>query len=120
MNSTLPEGKILAEEKKIESVENKILANEEKILEKLKSPQFNEVFEEDSTRKDEVTFRRRVKQRIAKHRFLFALLIAFAVVLIWRGLWEITEKLPLISESVIALLVGIGILWFFEKYTELH
>lgn len=53
--------------------------------------------------------------RTKKHQFIFPLIITAGVVLVWRGLSGIFDATPVISYSVISLLVGVGILWMFNR-----
>src|SRR5690348_3111229 len=53
--------------------------------------------------------------RTKKHKFLFPLIITAAVVLVWRGLSGIFDATPLISYSAISLVLGVIILWVFNR-----
>lgn len=107
---------ILAQEKQIKRVEEKILQETQAIEQTLHHPTAHGA---DHSLSGSKSIRKRFIQKIARRKFLFALLIASGTVLVWRGLWEITAKLPLLSESFVALFVGLGILWVVERYSEL-
>jgi hypothetical protein len=64
--------------------------------------------------------RRRLVKKLAKHRFLFSMIVSFGVVLVWRGIWDITAELPVLKESAVALITGFVIIWFLEKYSEVE
>lgn len=103
--------------KKIEQLESKILKEEEKI-EKKEAEILT--FDKSVTGvvKDLSSFRSTLVRRIAKHKFIYTLVIALGVVMVWRGLWDLTESL--ITSSIISLLGGILLLWLIKKYTEIH
>lgn len=118
MNET--EKKILIEEKKIEKLEKKI-ANDEKFLTKtLQSKAFKTALSNGKHLQSVERTRRKLTAKIAKHRFIFALLVVTGVVLVWRGIWEYSATLPFLSYSLVALIVGIIILWLLGKYTDLN
>lgn len=107
--------------KKIEREETKILL-EEKAIEKEEKKIEKELgtFEEfKSTFKDASKLRIVFVRRIQKHKFLFTMIVAIGVVLVWRGLWDLSELVPGLESSAVALLVGLGILWLIEKYTNM-
>ena len=114
----LTEKKILAELKDIKEEEKEILAREDKMEETLDSRPFKEILDAAPAIKEVSAFRLRVVRRMQKHRLIFALLIALGIVLVWRGLWEVTESL--ISSAFISLILGILLLWLTKKYTDLH
>lgn len=58
-------------------------------------------------------------RKITRHRLLMAILATIGVVLVWRGIWHTADELPLISISVVSLLIGIIILWLIKRYTDL-
>ncbi len=57
--------------------------------------------------------------RTKKHQFLFPLIVTAGVVLVWRGLSGIFDATPLVNYSIISLILGIGILWFFNHMKSL-
>lgn len=107
------------EEKKIEVEEEKILKEEEKIDKVIESPKFKNLVENGDALADLNNTRKRIIKKIAKHRFLFTLIVSLGIVLVWRGLWEISAGIPILSQSIVALVLGLGILWFIEKYSDL-
>lgn len=109
------EGEILKEQKKIEQEEVKMLKKEDEIK--------NEVDQiEKSTQalNSIERYRHNVVKKLAKHKFVFSMIVSLGVVLIWRGIWDITAELPILKENFVALLVGFAIIWFLEKYSEVH
>lgn len=65
------------------------------------------------------TFHENLVGRVKKHEFLFPIIIIIGVVLVWKGLWGIFDQLPIVSYSAISLLLGIGILWVFNRVKSL-
>lgn len=57
--------------------------------------------------------------RLTKRKFLFAVFVAFAVVLVWRGLWELIDITPVLSSWWVSLVAGLIMLWLVEKYTSI-
>lgn len=115
------ENEILEREKKIEGDQKKLLAEEGEVLSEEKKLEVNisGVSKIGRQLNKIETFRSRFVSKIAKHRFIFSLLAASGVVLVWRGLWDISETLPILSSSFVALIVGLGLLWLLQKYTDM-
>lgn len=107
MSSKVVEGKIVQEEKKIEVEEKKIEHEEEQIVD----------LEKTIKTADKARFA--FIKKFAKHKFLYSLVAGTGVVLVWRGLWDISETIPGLESSVVALIVGLGIIWVLEKYSSL-
>lgn len=53
------------------------------------------------------------------HKLLFPLVVAVGVVLVWRGLWNLFDQLPIVSYSVISLALGLIILWAFNRFNSI-
>lgn len=53
------------------------------------------------------------------HRLLFPLVVAVGVVLVWRGLWNLFDQVPILSYSFISLALGLIILWAFNRFNSL-
>lgn len=102
--------KVLNEEKRIEATEEEVLNQEKKIERTLAS---NELKDFNQTRRAFVN-------RIAKHKFIFTLIASTGIILVWRGIWELTSRLPILSDSFVALILGVGILWLIERYSDLE
>lgn len=98
--------KIAQEIHKIEELESDLLAKEK------------EVEKDVLWLKKADIHRRRVVKRLAKHKFVFSTLVTFAIVLIWRGLWSVADMMPVIKDTGASLILGFGILWFLEKYSD--
>ena len=105
------EKEILKEEEIIEKQQAQILKKEAEI-EGIIVKEGQVLQELNKTRKNFV-------RKIAKHRFLFTLIVSTGIILVWRGIWEISAEVPFISQSVVALLIGLAILWLIERYSDL-
>ena len=114
--------KIEKAEERIEKEESEILSAEKKIIQSLNRRPLSAFFIEPGTTAKELGFFRSifVRRFSRKQRLLFALIVTFAVVLIWRGIWEIVDIIPFLSFAVVSLIVGILLIWFLQKYTDLH
>ena|SRR5579872_4053536 len=53
------------------------------------------------------------------HRLLFPLVVAVGVVLVWRGLWNLFDQVPILSYSFISLALGLIILWAFNRINSI-
>lgn len=60
-----------------------------------------------------------ILSKMQKHRFFFPLVSAIGVILVWRGLWDIFDQIPIISYSAISLSLGLIILWAFNRVKSL-
>ena len=107
------EGRIMKKEEVIEEKEKEILKIEEELLSSVE-----EIKTSEKILSKAGYFRRKMVRKLARHRFLFSVLVSFGAVLIWRGLWDITSSIPVLKESGVALILGFFILWLLEKYTE--
>lgn len=108
----------IEEIKKVEREEEKILVEEKKMA-KEEGKLLNETIDLQKTFKDATKMRMSFLRKFAKHKFLFSLIGGIGVVLVWRGLWDLSETIPGLESSAVALVVGLGIIWLLEKYTEL-
>lgn len=108
------------DEKKILVEEGQILRKEQQIEEVLEGKEFKTLLENGEALKDLNSVRKRIIRRIAKHRFIFTLIVSTAIVLVWRGIWEISSIIPVLSQSIVALAIGLLILWLIERYSDLH
>ena len=124
MNRTSEDKTIIKEEEKlekdiskIEDIEDEIEDHEKEIIGLEKN-----ILKHSSSKKfpKEFKFLKALfLKRIAKHRLLYTLAISLGIVLVWRGIWETTLMIPILSYPIVALVVGIIILWLTEKYSEL-
>lgn len=57
--------------------------------------------------------------RVKNHKLLFPLIVGIGVVLVWRGLWNLFDSVPILSYSLISLSLGIVILWAFNRINSL-
>ena len=110
--------RIEAAEERIEREEKKIKASERAVLQVLKGKTGSFLPKGAPFNRFELV-RQLILRKISRKKLTFTLIVIIGVVLVWRGIWEISESLPILQYSVIALLVGIGILWLIERYTDL-
>lgn len=54
------------------------------------------------------------------HKLLFPLVVAVGVVLVWRGLWNLFDQVPILSYSFISLALGLIILWAFNRFNSIE
>jgi|SRR5579872_2352455 len=57
--------------------------------------------------------------RVKHHKLLFPLLTGVGVILLWRGLWDLFDQIPIISYSFISIALGIIILWAFNRLNSI-
>ncbi len=107
-------------EEKIEKEEKKISHIETDIIKSIKKQPVRALMKNGFTQKELGYLHKLLVYKIARHRYIFTLLITLGIVLIWRGFWEITETLPLLSYPIIALLSGILIIWLTERITHIN
>jgi len=103
------EKRIIKELKNVESLERKISGEEQEIEEQERKV---------STSVQKLLHWRNefVKNLSQQHRIFFNTLLTVGVILISRGVWEISDKLPLLSSSGVSLVVGVGILVIINRY----
>lgn len=65
------------------------------------------------------TFKDTFFLNVKKHEVLFPLIAVAGLVLVWKGLWGILDQLPIISYSAISLILGVLILWIFNRVKSL-
>lgn len=53
------------------------------------------------------------------HRLIFPLIVGVGVVLLWRGLWDLFDQIPIVSYSFISIALGIIILWAFNRMNSI-
>jgi hypothetical protein len=112
-------GRIEELEEQIQDKEKEILRAERKVLSEIDRSPFQAFRGGVLTKRQFAWLKKVVIRRIAKHKFLFSLFVMFGVVLVWRGVWELSSMIPILSSSFVALAVGILVLWLVNKYTEL-
>jgi len=52
---------------------------------------------------------------IKKHELILPVVAIIGLVLVWKGLWGILDQLPIVSYSAISLILGLGVLWIFNR-----
>lgn len=107
-------------EERIEKEERKIISAQESLLKRFKTKTVGYVLTKGLTQEDVNYLKKVFVLRIARHKFIFAVLVTFALVSIWRGTWHTLDETPILSNALISLLIGYLIIWLLEKYTELH
>lgn len=106
--------KILKQGAVIEEKVDHLIQEEQKVEKNVE-----EVKQEETVIAQVESKRKRFVRRLAKHKFLFSMVASLGVVLVWRGLWDVTAELPVLKDSLVALLIGFAIIWFLEKYSEI-
>jgi len=116
---------VIAEQKKLEKKEEVILAAvaiDEKEGEEIQTAITAETTEVKAIAKEHTitsAFRATMLSKAKKHEFIFPLIVITGVVLVWRGLWGLFDQLPIVSYSAISLILGIVILWIFNRIKSL-
>ena len=105
------EEQILQQVEEIKVLEKKILGEEEVLTE-------NEKETATGIRRLQAAHKT-LARRLALHKSIYSVLLAVGVVLISRGVWELSAHMPLLSSSWISLLVGAGILLLLNKNPNL-
>jgi len=113
------EKQILEEEKKITEQAEKLLKIQPTIKEILHKEQ--QVVQEEAAVTTELNFFQKFfVARAKKHRAIFQVIIVLGVVLVWRGLWGLFDQMPILSSAAISLVVGLIVLWLFNRITDLN
>lgn len=54
-----------------------------------------------------------------RHKFIFALLVFFGVILLWAGAWQLISLIPYLNQPVVSVIAGVVILlalgYFYEN-----
>lgn len=117
------EEKIISEEDEIKSLEHKIEVKEDKIL-KSHDRVFkmvgglNFLFGGDAKYHAKFIKSGFIK-RFNKHKLIYGLTSIISIVLIWRGVWHLADSTPGISNPIVSILLGLFILWFIDRISEL-
>lgn len=111
--SDILEQQIIDKENAIEKREEEIIGLEQELLKKVEKL---DRVEKTISRIEH--YRRRTVKKLAKHRFIFSILVSLSFVLVWRGLWDVTASLPILKEAGIALIIGFFMMWLLERYTD--
>ena len=105
------EQRILKELALVESMEKKLLGEEEEMLDRQ---------EEVATGVKKLMFLRKTfLQKLSQHKAVFSTLLATGVVLVSRGIWELSAHLPYLSSSLVSLAVGVLILIVINRYPNM-
>ncbi len=51
-----------------------------------------------------------LRRMLRRRPFIYAILGGTGVILFWRGVWELADRTPIISNPVVSIFVGLGIL----------
>lgn len=114
------EGKILQEQKVLQE-QTKRISKLETLLRTLVSKEKEIVVGEERVVSSELNFFQKFFVGHAKkHKIIYQIIIVLAVVLVWRGLWDIFDTLPVISSAFASLAIGLVILWLFNRMTDLN
>ena len=105
------EKRILKELGRVEAMEKKLLGEEEELMDRQ---------EEVATGLKKLMFLRKTfLQKLSQHKAVFSTLLATGVVLVSRGIWELSAHLPYLSSSVVALMAGVAILVIINRYPNI-
>jgi hypothetical protein len=103
------EKRIIKEIKSVESLEKRLSGEELELQEQEK---------EMSSRVNKLLHWRDafVRNFSQQHRIIFNTLLTVGVILISRGVWEISASIPFLSSASISLVVGIAVLIVINRY----
>lgn len=116
---------VLEHQEKLEKKQEIILAavkTDEKEDEELQTEVNEEIGQVKTIAKEMIpsnTFKDTFFLNVKKHEVLFPLIAIVGIVLVWKGLWGILDQLPIVSYSAISLLLGVCILWIFNRVKSL-
>ncbi|HXS15349.1 MAG TPA: hypothetical protein VN711_04420 [Candidatus Saccharimonadales bacterium] len=101
--------------------QEKLAKNEKIILEQVVvEEKEGEEVEQEVEKVEEVSLLQKNLIIHAKHhRLLFPLIVGVGVVLLWRGLWNLFDQIPIVSYSFISIALGIIILWAFNRLNSI-
>ena len=119
------EQELASDAKEIKDIQKRIDAEEHK-LEKMESQFFKNMSRRPKLglfsrpKNSKVShFHDYLLHKLSKHKFVYSLIVALGAVLVWRGLWDISVKIPFLSSEFAALGFGVVILWVTQKYSDL-
>ncbi len=111
---------IIEQEKKIDQQTKKLYTIEGLLKKLLKKNQVIITKEEKAMSSELNFFQKYFVNKSKKHKVLVQLIIVFAVVMVWRGLWQLFDQTPIISSWEVSILVGLLLLWIFNRFTDLN
>ncbi len=119
-NITESQAKIIAQEKELNKQAKK-LSSIESLLRKLLSKKESITLEEEKIVSSELNFfQRYFVNKSRKHKIAVQIIIVLAIVMVWRGLWDLFDQLPVISSAIISLILGLFLLWIFNRFSDLN
>lgn len=111
--------KIIEEEKQIEELEKKIDSKEERILAKedqlVQTERKLKLNSGSFSRYQAKLLHSKFLNRLNKHKILYSFITLVSVVLIWYGIQNLLVTIPFIHNPIIAIILGILIVWFIDK-----
>lgn len=114
---------IIAEEKRILKLESKIEKGEKTILrsqKKLFSMFGTTKMLTDGVSKWEAKFLQdSLVKKVVKHKTLYVLLTGFAVILIWKGIWDMADQTFGFDYPWLPVAVGFGLLLLLKRVDDL-
>ena len=58
-------------------------------------------------------------RRLSRHKFIYSVMVGVGVVLVWRGIWDASERIAFFSFPAVTIGVGLVILWITQRYKDL-
>jgi len=118
------QSKLVEEEKDIEKLEKKIKGDEVEIL-RVEKRLFREMggfklILDGISRYEAKFLRTGFVRRFIKHKVIYALTLAAATILVWRGVWELADQTPGLSQPIISIMAGIGLLVLVDRLSSLR
>lgn len=105
---------VLSQQKEL-AKQQKVILNQVTVEEKEEK-----IVEEEVERVENVEdFKQNLIFHARHHKLLFPLVVGIGVILVWKGLWNLVDQVPLLSYSLISLSLGLIILWAFNRFNSL-
>jgi hypothetical protein len=101
-------------EKKIEREERKIESLEDDLLQQLNRQPRVTLFRGPKNKRLKYVHTLILK-RLMRYRIVYSFLVVSGIVLVWRGIWELADQLPIIKIPLVSIVFGLMVLWLTQR-----
>lgn len=101
-------------EAQIKSEEQKIVSLEDNLLDQLNRQPRMTMFAGPKSKRLKY-FHAIVLRKLTRVKFFYSFLVVTGIVLVWRGIWELADRLPIIKVPAVSIVVGLVILWLTQR-----